>query len=239
MSTNALLRVAARSGRWAVVQIQPRAPLAAFYSSTPMRLKKVDQEDEEVRKLFENMTIGKIQTMNTDISEEEAMKILEEELALLQEAEDAKFLGDWKPGLRKRPLVSTKTLEEFEAELEGKSIWTLRDKRCGALGIKLGMPSYLGQLGPTPPLHSSLPRQQYCHWAQDAGIVMVTWLSRSVQESERKRMSRLPCWDSIRIFPRCKSTLLTSFASSASPTRFVFRRLDRRSTPVTSFLGSK
>ena len=139
MSTNALLRVAARSGRWAVVQIQPRTgQLAAFYSTTPMRFKKVDP-DEEFRKEFEKMTSGKIQTMNTDISEEEAMKILEEELALLQKAEDAKFLDNWKPGLRKRPLVSTKTLEEFEVELEGKSVWTLRDKRCGALGIKLGM----------------------------------------------------------------------------------------------------
>lgn len=136
MSTNALLRVAARSGRWTVVQ--PRLALAACYSTTPLRFKKLDKDDE-FRIEFEKLSFDKIQTMNADISEDEALKILEEELALLQEAEDAKFVKDWKPGQRKRPLVHANTLEEFDAELSGTSIWTLRDKRCGALGIKLGM----------------------------------------------------------------------------------------------------
>jgi large subunit ribosomal protein L3 len=136
MSANALLRVAARSGRWTIVQ--PRLALAAHYTTTPLRFKKLDKDDE-IRIEFEKLSFDKIQTMNSDISEEEALKILEEELALLQEAEEAKFLKDWKPGQRKRPLVHANTLEEFDAELSGKSIWTLRDKRCGALGIKLGM----------------------------------------------------------------------------------------------------
>jgi large subunit ribosomal protein L3 len=138
MSANALLRVAARSGRWAVVQ--PRVARSALYSTTSMRFrKKVDPEDA-FQIEYEKLTLDPIQTMNTDMSDEEAMKILEEELALIKEAEDSKFLGgEWKPGQRKRPLVSAKTLEEFDEELTGKILWTLRDKRCGALGIKLGM----------------------------------------------------------------------------------------------------
>jgi large subunit ribosomal protein L3 len=85
------------------------------------------------------MNLGDIQTMHTEISDEEALKILEEELKLMEEAENAKFLPDWKPGKRKRPLVAAKTQEAFEPELSGNPVWTLRDKRCGALGIKLGM----------------------------------------------------------------------------------------------------
>lgn len=46
---------------------------------------------------------------------------------------------DWKPGQRKRPLVMSYRLEDFEEEASGAAKWTLRDKRCGALGIKLGM----------------------------------------------------------------------------------------------------
>ena len=85
------------------------------------------------------MNFENIQTMNSEFTEEEAMKILEEELALMAEAEDEKFNKNWKPGQRKRPLVSAKQLGEFEEELGGESTWTLRDRRCGALGIKLGM----------------------------------------------------------------------------------------------------
>jgi len=46
---------------------------------------------------------------------------------------------NWKPGQRKRPLVMSRRLEDFEEEASGAAKWTLRDKRCGALGIKLGM----------------------------------------------------------------------------------------------------
>lgn len=139
MSTQALLRVAARSSRQAITQSRvPTATLSSSYSTTSFRLKKVDP-DEELRKEFEKMTFDKIQTMNADFSEEEALKILEEELELMKRLEEEKFVKDWKPGQRKRPLVTAKTMEEFEAELGGGTKWTLRDRRCGALGIKLGM----------------------------------------------------------------------------------------------------
>jgi len=65
--------------------------------------------------------------------------MIDEEVAKLEKEKIAKEYRDWKPGQRKRPLVISYNLEDFEDELEGKSKWTLRDKRCGALGIKLGM----------------------------------------------------------------------------------------------------
>lgn len=79
-----------------------------------------------------------------DLSPEEMQKILEAEEAKMQAEKDAKKFPDWKPGQRKRPLIKTHSLEEFERELMPEKfvdnpIWTLRDKRCGALAIKVGM----------------------------------------------------------------------------------------------------
>jgi large subunit ribosomal protein L3 len=85
------------------------------------------------------MEFPPIQTLGGDFTDEEAMKMLEDEMALLEEEKAEKFLPNWKPGQRKRPLVSAKNLESFEGELSGEYPWSLRDKRCGALGIKLGM----------------------------------------------------------------------------------------------------
>jgi large subunit ribosomal protein L3 len=132
-ASQAFLRAAARSSRR--VALHPRV---AAYSTTSFLFKKADAE-EEFRNEFEKMNFENIQTINSEFTEEEAMKILEEELALMAEAEDEKFNKNWKPGQRKRPLVSAKQLGEFEEELGGESTWTLRDRRCGALGIKLGM----------------------------------------------------------------------------------------------------
>jgi len=79
-----------------------------------------------------------------DLSPEEMQKILEEEEAKMKAEQEAKQYPDWKPGQRKRPLLKTYNLEEFERELmpekfADKPIWTLRDKRVGALAIKVGM----------------------------------------------------------------------------------------------------
>ena len=81
---------------------------------------------------------------DSDMSPEEMQKILDEEEAKLQAEKEAKTYPDWKPGQRKRPLIKTYDLEEFERELNpekfaDKPLWTLRDKRCGALAIKVGM----------------------------------------------------------------------------------------------------
>jgi large subunit ribosomal protein L3 len=78
------------------------------------------------------------------LSPEEMQKILDDEEAKMKAEQDAKQYPDWKPGQRKRPLLKTYNLEEFERELMPEKfadnpIWTLRDKRCGALAIKVGM----------------------------------------------------------------------------------------------------
>jgi large subunit ribosomal protein L3 len=77
---------------------------------------------------------------NSNLSEEEMEKILQEEMAELEREEADKFISKWKPGMRKRPLHMSYNLEDFEYELRGKERpWTLLDKRCGVLAIKVGM----------------------------------------------------------------------------------------------------
>ena len=80
-----------------------------------------------------------IYSVNSDLTEEEIEALLDSELAAMEEAAKAKEYADWKPGQRKRPLQMSYKLSDFEAEFSGEQTWTLRDKRCGALGIKVGM----------------------------------------------------------------------------------------------------
>jgi large subunit ribosomal protein L3 len=79
--------------------------------------------------------------MNSNLSEDEARKIIDEELAKMAKEKADKVVKDWKPGQRKRPLMITYRLEDFEYELDPDAPpkWTNRDKRCGALAIKVGM----------------------------------------------------------------------------------------------------
>jgi large subunit ribosomal protein L3 len=79
-----------------------------------------------------------------DMSPEELQKIIDEEEAKMLAKAEEKLYPDWKPGQRKRPLIKTSSLDTFERELMPEKyvdnpIWTLRDKRCGALAIKVGM----------------------------------------------------------------------------------------------------
>lgn len=81
----------------------------------------------------------KVFSLNSDLSEKEIQAIIDKELSLMEEEKIEKEYRNWKPGQRKRPLVMSRRLEDFEEEASGTAKWTLRDKRCGALGIKLGM----------------------------------------------------------------------------------------------------
>jgi large subunit ribosomal protein L3 len=83
----------------------------------------------------------KIYSMNSDLPTSEIQKIIDAELAKIAEDKLAKEYRDWKPGMRKRPLVMSYRLEDFEEEASGvPSRWNPGlNKRCGALGIKLGM----------------------------------------------------------------------------------------------------
>jgi len=88
-------------------------------------------------------TLSKIYKINSTKTDDEIQAIIDAELQKLAEEKERKEYRNWKPGQRKRPLVISHRLEDFEEEeaMERgiKTRWTLRDKRCGALGIKLGM----------------------------------------------------------------------------------------------------
>lgn len=64
---------------------------------------------------------------------------MDDAMAEKKAEEAAKFNPDWKPGYRKRPLRFAHTLEEFENEISPTYWQPNLNKRCGALGIKLGM----------------------------------------------------------------------------------------------------
>jgi len=92
-----------------------------------------DQDDE-----------GMIQTIHAPdgMTQEDMEAMMDDEIAKMKAEQDAKLYLNWKPGERKRPLVVSNNLQDFEEELNpDQSIrkWTLRDKRCGALAIKVGM----------------------------------------------------------------------------------------------------
>jgi large subunit ribosomal protein L3 len=81
----------------------------------------------------------KIQKANSNLSDEEINKMIDEELANMEAEKEAKINKNWKPGYRKRPLVIAHTLEAFENE--GKPVtWQPQlNRRTGVLGIKVGM----------------------------------------------------------------------------------------------------
>lgn len=84
---------------------------------------------------------SKIDSINPPegMSSEELEKLLDDEMQKAQEAEDEKFVKNWRPGLRKRPLMTSYKEEDFLNEYEVNQWRPHLDKRCGALGIKLGM----------------------------------------------------------------------------------------------------
>jgi len=74
---------------------------------------------------------------SSGMTEKEARTILNEQIALMEAEKEAKLYKDWIPGTRKRPLMVSYNEEDFLEDADAK--WKLSDKRCGALGIKLGM----------------------------------------------------------------------------------------------------
>jgi large subunit ribosomal protein L3 len=118
--------------------------IRTFYSSTRYIQKR--GEDEKDRIIIPNQPeLIVMTTGNTlkPLTEEEAIRIIEEEEKKLEEEEKAKIVPNWRPGMRKRPLQMSFSLEEFERELEPEKYavrWNKNiDKRCGALAIKVGM----------------------------------------------------------------------------------------------------
>jgi large subunit ribosomal protein L3 len=114
------------------------------YSQTLIVSKSKDTDDDKDASV-EAAAVPLYQTINNSgLSDADIEKILEEEeRKMIQEVKD-KTVDNWKPGMRRRPLQLSYSLEEFEYELEPdkqkqQPRWTLLDKRCGALAIKVGM----------------------------------------------------------------------------------------------------
>ena len=116
------------------------------YSQTRNLLYKKREDDEKDRIIIPGqpeLTVITTGSTLTPLTEEEAMKIIEEEEKKMEDDEKAKFVPNWRPGMRKRPLRMSYSLEEFQRELEPETygvMWNKNiDKRCGALAIKVGM----------------------------------------------------------------------------------------------------
>ena len=114
------------------------------YSSTRFVSKRGENESDRI--LIPDQPELVVMTTGSTLpplSEEEALRIIEEEEQKLEEAERAKIVPNWRPGMRKRPLQMSYSLEEFERELEPEKYaprWNKNiDKRCGTLAIKVGM----------------------------------------------------------------------------------------------------
>ena len=114
--------------------------VSGMSNNAPITAASSQQQPQQQQRLYSTTPpTFKIYSMNTDLSEEEIQAIIDKELKSMEEEKIRKEYRDWKPGQRKRPLVSSRRLEDFEEEATGAAKWTLRDKRCGALAIKLGM----------------------------------------------------------------------------------------------------
>ncbi len=81
----------------------------------------------------------KIESINSDLSQAEMEAEIDAELAKLAAEEEAKTFKDWKPGYRKRPLVVSYNMEDFENEGKLTSWRPQLMRRTGALAIKVGM----------------------------------------------------------------------------------------------------
>ena len=84
-----------------------------------------------------------LQTINRpdDMTDEDIDEMFQEEIAKYKKQEEDRFVPNWKPGMRKRPLQYTYDEEEFEYALDPtlEPRWTHLDRRCGLLAIKVGM----------------------------------------------------------------------------------------------------
>ena len=89
----------------------------------------------------------KIESNTTGISQAELEAQLNQAIQEAEQEELSKYNSDWKPGYRKKPLSFAHTIEEFDNEHQPDTWMPNLNKRCGALGIKLGMMPVWDQWG--------------------------------------------------------------------------------------------
>lgn len=81
----------------------------------------------------------KIQSNNDKLTQAEMEAEIQTAMQNAQAEEQSKYNTAWKPGQRKKPLRFAHTIEAFDNE-QNPAQWISRlNRRCGAMGIKLGM----------------------------------------------------------------------------------------------------
>ena len=127
-----------RTSQRAVASIQrssvrPAIHHCCLFHSSPFVGK--DEKTPETPSQFQSIS-------DTEYTDAEIEAMIEAEEARLQEEIDSVTNPNWKPGDRKKKLSISRDLESMLYDLEPENHpprWTLRDKRCGALAIKVGM----------------------------------------------------------------------------------------------------
>uniref|UniRef100_A0A7S2UC97 Large ribosomal subunit protein uL3m n=1 Tax=Attheya septentrionalis TaxID=420275 RepID=A0A7S2UC97_9STRA len=109
-----------------------------FYSGTHV-LSKKKEADVYTEEDTPTPPGGPIEMLNTEMSQTDAEAIIAGELEKIRLEAERKLYKDWKPGERKRELLMSYNIEDFDEEAKKKKWYPQMQRRCGALGIKIGM----------------------------------------------------------------------------------------------------
>jgi len=135
LSTGAFVKASSSSQRF----LSQRPNVSNLSSFSISNTTNVNNKNAPNRTYSTTTPSLKIESNVDNMTQEQMEAMIDEELQNLKEEEEAKFNKNWKPGYRKRPLRFAHTIEDFDNETQ-PSYWVPRlDRRCGALGIKLGM----------------------------------------------------------------------------------------------------
>ncbi|KAL7579457.1 hypothetical protein ACA910_014117 [Epithemia clementina (nom. ined.)] len=119
-----------------------------WYTSSPVVSRK-RKEEEIIQQIYDELP--EIQTLNrpADMTDEDIDDLFEEVEERIREEEEARFVPNWKPGMRKRHIQVSYNLEDLiEGDDPNKEPrWTQLDMRCGMLAIKVGMMPYFDEWG--------------------------------------------------------------------------------------------
>lgn len=94
-----------------------RPPQRSYSRTATIHFKIPDDDDEDGERIIIPGQ-PEIQQVGFDgLSDEELERMIDEQIEVERQEEAEKFVPDWRPGMRKRPLQMHYRLEEFEYEL--------------------------------------------------------------------------------------------------------------------------
>jgi len=101
-------------------------------------------------------------------------KMIDDALLDDESAQASKFVKNWRPGIKRRPLVSSRRAEDFMDEITPGRWRPGLDKRCGAIAIKVGMMPVWDKWGERHPCTVLY---------LDSNVVIKTWDGSSLSSS--------------------------------------------------------